>query len=80
MVHVISESCLHTKVHYGVPQSFMLGSILFTLYILPLDTVIRKHSINFQCLADDMQLYPCMKLEDTHQLVKLQEFLKGIKT
>ena len=58
----------------------MLGPILFTLYMLPLGSIIRRHSINFHCYADDTQLYLSMKPGNTHQLVKLQECLKDIKT
>ncbi|XP_025758871.1 uncharacterized protein LOC112843875, partial [Oreochromis niloticus] len=49
-------------------------------YMLPLGNIIRRHSINFHCYADDTQLYLSMKPGNTHQLVKLQECLKDIKT
>ncbi|MHC5954089.1 reverse transcriptase domain-containing protein, partial [Streptococcus pyogenes] len=58
----------------------MLGPILFTLYMLPLGSIIRRHSINFHCYADDTQLYLSMKPGNTHHLVKLQECLKDIKS
>uniref|UniRef100_A0AAQ6IEF8 Reverse transcriptase domain-containing protein n=1 Tax=Anabas testudineus TaxID=64144 RepID=A0AAQ6IEF8_ANATE len=57
----------------------VLGPILFTLYMSPLGNIIRKHSINFHCYADDSQLYLSMKPGETNQLVKLQECLKDIK-
>uniref|UniRef100_A0AAZ1X7D6 RNA binding protein fox-1 homolog 1 n=1 Tax=Oreochromis aureus TaxID=47969 RepID=A0AAZ1X7D6_OREAU len=79
-VHVNGESSSHTKVNYGAPQGSVLGPILFTLYMLPLGSIIRRHSINFHCYADDTQLYLSMKTGNTHQLVKLQECLKDIKT
>uniref|UniRef100_A0A669DT12 Reverse transcriptase domain-containing protein n=1 Tax=Oreochromis niloticus TaxID=8128 RepID=A0A669DT12_ORENI len=79
-VHVNGESSSHTKVNYGVPQGSVLGPILFTLYMLPLGSIIRRHSIHFHCYADDTQLYLSMKPGNTHQLVKLQECLKDIKT
>uniref|UniRef100_A0A669DXW8 Reverse transcriptase domain-containing protein n=1 Tax=Oreochromis niloticus TaxID=8128 RepID=A0A669DXW8_ORENI len=77
-VQVNGESSSHTKVNYGVPQGSVLGPILFTLYMLPLGSIIR--SIHFHCYADDTQLYLSMKPDNTHQLVKLQECLKDIKT
>uniref|UniRef100_A0A3P9D8J8 Reverse transcriptase domain-containing protein n=1 Tax=Maylandia zebra TaxID=106582 RepID=A0A3P9D8J8_9CICH len=79
-VHVNGESSSHTEVNYGVPQGSVLGPILFTLYMLPLGSIIRRHSIHFHCYADDTQLYLSMKPDNTHQLVKLQECLKDIKT
>uniref|UniRef100_A0A669C4E4 Reverse transcriptase domain-containing protein n=1 Tax=Oreochromis niloticus TaxID=8128 RepID=A0A669C4E4_ORENI len=79
-VHVNGESSSHTKVNYGVPQGSVLGQMLFTLYMLPLGSIIRRHSIHFHCYADDTQLYLSMKPGNTHQLVKLQECLKDIKT
>uniref|UniRef100_A0A8P4K2R3 Reverse transcriptase domain-containing protein n=1 Tax=Dicentrarchus labrax TaxID=13489 RepID=A0A8P4K2R3_DICLA len=79
-VHVNNESSINTKVSHGVPQGSVLGPILFTLYMLPLGNIIRNHSINFHCYADDTQLYLSIKPNEINQLSKLQTCLKDIKS
>ncbi|XP_051234748.1 uncharacterized protein LOC127351330 [Dicentrarchus labrax] len=79
-VHVNDESSINTTVSHGVPQGSVLGPILFTLYMLPLGNIIRNHSINFHCYADDRQLYLAIKPNEINQLSKLQTCLKDIKS
>ena len=78
MVHVNDMSSTQTRVCYGVPQGSVLGSILFTLYMLPLEN-IQSLGINIQRYADT-QMYLYMKPDETEPLAKPQACLKDIKT
>ncbi len=54
--------------------------LCFTLYMLPLGNIIRKHRVSFHCYADDTQLYISSRPGETHQIEKLIECIIDIKS
>ncbi len=56
------------------------SKLFFTLYILALGNIIRKHVVSFHCYADDTQLYISSRLGETHQIEKLMECIVNKKT
>lgn len=63
----------------GVPQDSVLGPLLFSLYLLRLGSILRKHGILFHCYADDTQIYMPLKKNEAYSVSPLLKCLDDIK-
>ena len=68
-IHLGDESTVARLVTYGVPQGFVLGALLFTLYITgDVELIMQAHGLLHHCYTDDTQLYFFCKQSDVAAL------------
>ena len=60
-VHIDGVSSEYHDLKFGVPQGSVLGPKLFSIYILPVGAIFRKHGVSFMIYADDKALYLIFK-------------------
>ena len=63
----------------GVPQGSVPGPIHFTIYLLPLGDIIRKHGLKFHMYADDCQLYTSFSMSTNEAVSNMQMAIDDIR-
>ena len=79
-VSLSGHSSASTPITCGVPQGSILGPVLFSLYMLPLGNIIRRHGIDFHSYADDTQLYISVSPNDTSPIASLIQCIEQMNT
>ena len=54
-----------TTLEVGVPQGYVLGSLLFAVYCSPVADVIASHGVRCHQYANDTQLHLAMRVDNT---------------
>ena len=78
LVSVNNFNSTTSTVKYGVPQGFVLGPLLFSLYVAPLKAIFKAHAI-VMTYTDDPKLYLGVKPDDC-TIHKLEKCVQDIRT
>ena len=72
-VKVNGKISASTPLLQGVPQGSVLGPLLFSLYVSPLEDIFAAHDIDAMIYADDTQLYIILKKHDSDTAIQRLE-------
>lgn len=71
----------HCPTSCGVPQGSVLGPLLFTLYISPIEDIITNYNLNPMFYADDSQIYLMLKRAQREQgVASLENCIADLNT
>lgn len=65
---------------YGVPHGSVLGSLLFSLYMIGIDSLFAAHNVRYKLYADDIQVYISTSVTSVSEsLATLERCVKELK-
>ncbi len=69
-----------TSMTCGVPQGSILARLLFSLYMLPLNQIMRNNQIAYHSYADDTQIYLASSPNDNNPIDSLCQLIDEINS
>lgn len=63
-VHIRSAVSVNSQLRFGVPQGSVLGPVLFSKCLAPIEDIVLSHGLCPMFCADDSQLYLTMGLSN----------------
>ena len=61
-VRIRSAVSVDSQLCFGVPQGSVLGPVLFSMYVAPVEDIVLSHGLRPMFYADDNQIYLTMGL------------------
>jgi len=63
-VRIRSAVSEYSQLCFGVPQGSVLGPVLFSMYVAPVEDIVLSHGLRPMFCADDSQIYLTMGLRN----------------
>ena len=63
-VHITPAVSVNSQLRFGVPQGSVLGPVLFSKYVTPIEDIVLSHGLYPMFCADDNQIYLTMGLSN----------------
>ena len=60
-VRIRSAVSVDSQLCFGVPQGSVLGPVLFSMYVAPVEDIVLSHGLRPMFYADDRQIYLTMR-------------------